>query len=198
MTAAIWLAFALSCGLAVGLAIPLALESALDIFGIALAALIFIGVFAIAAAIDPQRSSMLGSVPVHADHCSALPLLHLVADQRLTLDQPLRIVLAILLVAWLYALRVSPVMQPRLMAFIRATAFLRDAGFFVATQALASRHHGSHAGGHEVRAVPALLDVSVVRHPIDGQHRAAAPDFFTVFIAFAAFQCTIGFCRGKA
>jgi O-antigen ligase len=199
MIAAIWLAFALSCGLAVGLAIPLALESALDIFGIALAALICIGVFAM-----PRQLT-------HSDRaCWALFLTMLalfclypsyisLRISGLPWISPLRIVLAILLVAWLYALRVSPVMQPRLMAFIRANRFFFwMLAVFVATQALGiptSRQPMQAATKFALFQLYWTFPLFAILSMVNTERRLQT--FFTVFITFAAFQCAIGFVEAR-
>ncbi len=197
--AAIWLTAAAVCGTAVGLTTAWSLESALQAFGVMLVVIILAGVYAMPRSRTYDDRAIWAVFVVMLSLFSVYPFYISLRISGLPWISPVRLVLAVLLFMWVYALRVSPDMQARILAYIRVNRlFFGLFAIFTASQILGiptSRQPEQALIRFAVFQLYWTFPFFAVLSLVHTGQRLQT--FMILFIAFATIQCLVGFLEAR-
>lgn len=196
---ALWLAAAILFGAGVGLSAPFLIEGAAEVYGLALCVIVLAGIWVMPRLRSfNDRGLWILFLVMLALFC-IYPQYIALRITGLPWISPVRLVMAVLLICWLYALRASPDMQERLGGYIvRNKVFFGLFAVFTASQVLGLLTSRQPADAATKLALfqlywtfPFFAVLSLVRT----QNRLDL--FLKMFLAFATIQCLVGFLEAR-
>lgn len=195
----LWVGAAILVGLGVGLSAPFLIEGAAEVYGLGFGAIVLAGIWVMPRLRSfDDRSLWVLFLVMLALFC-IYPQYIALRITGLPWISPVRLVLAVLLIGWLYALRTSPDMQERLKGYIaRNKVFFGLFAVFTASQALGVLTSKQPADAATKLALfqfywtfPFLAVLSLVRT------QSRLDLFLKMFLVFATIQCLVGFLEAR-
>lgn len=196
---AIWFASVLTLGGAIGLTLPYLYEASLEVYAILLVAVILGGLLLMPRALIFRDDAVWKLFVVLISLFCIYPPYISLQISGLPWISPMRLVLAVLLFAWIYALKASSEMQQRIAGFVRANRlFFILLAVFIACQVLSiptSRNPGQALQKFllfQLYWTFPLFATLALAHTPSRLRRLAL-----LFVVFAAIQCLVGFLEAR-
>ncbi len=194
-----WLSLIAAFGVCVGLSIPFLYESALEVYAVALTGIVLAGIYLMPRMLVFRDGLSWGLFVTLLCLFCTYPQYISLQVSGLPWISPMRMVLALLVIVWLYALRNSDAMRSRITDIVKANRpFFMLLGIFIACQLLSiptSRNPGQALQKFALFQLYWTFPLFVTLSLLGDRRRLQL--FGTLLIVFALFQCLVGFLEAR-